>query len=1069
MTNADVTPFDASSVLDGLYDFQRATVEHAFARLYGAKDSTRRFLVADETGLGKTHIARGVIAKTIERLQHDDDVKRIDIVYVCSNGDIAEQNLRKLVIGGDGRPAPATRLTLLITQRDLLHSVADAGTKPTTFVAFTPGTSFELGWQTGKAEERAVLFELVASILDLDRAGSTAFKRIMQGGVASLDRFEVYRSHLLYRTGGEWEPQIERAFRRTLLSDRRLRRNVEELVDEVRYRSGLNQDQKDRARALTARLRDALARASVAALEPDLIILDEFQRFRDLLTGETQAGELAGHLFEQPDARVLLLSATPYKAFTYAEEADAGDDHYRDMFRTLEFLDNGQERVESLRSRLSELRRCVLAGDSVAAAKAELERELRRLMSRTERPPLGADGMLAEPSPTTLRLVEPEDLLDYAALDRVARAVEAPLSVEYWKSAPYFGNFLDGYKVGDKLKQALKDSKQADEVAALVRSLRTFRRSDVERYKAIEWGNARLRALADETVNAGWWRLLWIPPSMPYYEPGPPYDATGSRQVTKRLIFSSWVAAPTAIASLLSYEVERRIYQGADPTYDNTPKTRRSIVARLSFRMDGPRPASMSLLPLFWPSPALATALDPLLAARESPERLLPRDELLEWARRTAAQVVGPSGEGRSTASVAWHWAAPLLADGREPFAEGLRDLGADSLSEALVGSIDDPDAEASAVVASHVEGALEALGGQLPVSERPDDLVDVVAMAGLAAPGNVAWRALARVRDPKGTVTDTGLWVAATHLASGLRALFNRPEVTLLLDEIGENDGRQYAQVVLEYCLNGNLQAVLDEYVHHLAEAEGLDTTTDEGLLSLAQAVRRALTVRSARYLAFDPRRPDSGGIAFLSRFALRYGSIRQDQDDVRLPEVRAAFNSPFWPFVLATTSIGQEGVDFHWWCHALVHWNLPANPVDFEQREGRVNRFKGHAVRRNVAVTYREHALRAKGDPWRRLFEAAARDRAPGSSDLEPYWVFPGPATIERHILSYPMSRDVRRWEQLQDLLALYRLVFGQPRQEDMVAFLSRRGLKNDAERLNELRLDIRPPSRFWPSRAV
>ena len=34
------------------------------------------------------------------------------------------------------------------------------------------------------------------------------------------------------------------------------------------------------------------------------------------------------------------------------------------------------------------------------------------------------------------------------------------------------------------------------------------------------------------------------------------------------------------------------------------------------------------------------------------------------------------------------------------------------------------------------------------------------------------------------------------------------------------------------------------------------------------------------------------------------------------RLPEVREAFNSPFQPFVLATTSVGQEGIDFHWWC---------------------------------------------------------------------------------------------------------------------------------------------------------
>jgi hypothetical protein len=71
----------------------------------------------------------------------------------------------------------------------------------------------------------------------------------------------------------------------------------------------------------------------------------------------------------------------------------------------------------------------------------------------------------------------------------------------------------------------------------------------------------------------------------------------------------------------------------------------------------------------------------------------------------------------------------------------------------------------------------------------------------------------------------------------------------------------------------------------------------------------------------------------------------------------------------------------------------------------------------------------------------------------------VFPGPSHIERHVLTYPLSRDVIRWEQLQELLALYRLAFGQPRQDDMVALLARRGLRDDAERVAELGLDLRP----------
>src|ERR1035437_10592096 len=78
------------------------------------KDPAYRFLVADEVGLGKTMVARGVIAKTIRHLQ--PTVSRIDIVYVCSNAAIANQNLNRLNVYGSQQFALATRLTLLPTR-----------------------------------------------------------------------------------------------------------------------------------------------------------------------------------------------------------------------------------------------------------------------------------------------------------------------------------------------------------------------------------------------------------------------------------------------------------------------------------------------------------------------------------------------------------------------------------------------------------------------------------------------------------------------------------------------------------------------------------------------------------------------------------------------------------------------------------------------------------------------------------------------------------------------------------------------------------------------------------------
>ena len=90
---------------------------------------------------------------------------------------------------------------------------------------------------------------------------------------------------------------------------------------------------------------------------------------------------------------------------------------------------------------------------------------------------------------------------------------------------------------------------------------------------------------------------------------------------------------------------------------------------------------------------------------------------------------------------------------------------------------------------------------------------------------------------------------------------------------------------------------------------------------------------------------------------YAVEFGSqrIETDEGGKRATSLREVFNSPFRPFVLATTSIGQEGLDFHFYCRRIVHWNLPGNPIDLEQREGRINRYKGLVIRQFLATKYR------------------------------------------------------------------------------------------------------------------
>jgi hypothetical protein len=1031
--------FRAAPHVARLKGFQQDTVRHVVNRFYGP-DPTRRFLVADETGLGKSVVARGVIAEAVERLMSDDNVDRIDIIYVCSNADIAAQNLRRLNVLGGKEVEFHTRLTMLATETGNLNNADRRFGKPINLIAFTPATSFERGWATGKASERAVLFLLLKPLLSLSGARETAALRALQGTVTKLERFRERVERYAPRAGEDGlDPTISAEFSR-LVSAEGLNAEFEALIGDIGLIRNLPPELRERARVLTGKLRTALARASIEALEPDLVILDEFQRFRTLLdpTNGGDAAELAHELFEWGDTCTLLLSATPYKPFSTADEDNAGESHYEDFITTLRFLCSGDEAwIAEVKAALGGFRERLLSGQSTDDAGTRLRELLLGYMCRTERPQV--EGATAEVA-TTVDTVTAKDFRDFVHLRKIAAAVDAPVEVEYWKSAPYFINFLEGYKVGERLRHALKAGTAGDELRESLDSIAQIDRRALETFAAIDPGNARLRDLARRTVGAGWWKLLWIPPSMPYLEPGGPYAEPWAADVTKQLIFSSWNATPTAIASLLSYEADRQIAAGSSKLEVNTPEARERRATLLEYRVEDERAAAMTTLAIFWPHPALAAATDPLRYAREIGGVVPPQawaDGQLRLAARLDRGQVAPS----EVVTDYFGWPGALPAD--------LRPTGSRALAAMITGNADDEDET------SRRPGRLDVHVAQALRTEEHRSTSSELAHVAMNSPGNIAWRALSRVLTSADSVDPAGHWHAAARLANGLRSLFNRLEPTLLLGALYDVP---YWQAVLAYCRDGNLQAVLDEYLHHLRSERGEEALNNEALLALATSAAEAVSVRPSRYRGVDPSNFDDP-LAFNSRFALRYGAGRNEKTDsddhaARKPQVRAAFNSPFWPFVLATTSAGQEGIDFHWWCHSVVHWNTPSNPVDFEQREGRVNRFGGHAVRRNVANAHRDDALRsADPDPWKVAYDAATSSY-PEFGDFSPYWVYPGPHAVERHLLPYPLSRDRPRAESLKRDLALYRLALGQPRQDDLLSNLAHQSA--EAQRP----LDLRPP---------
>ena len=1022
-------------------------------------------------------MARGVIARTIEQLEHDDTVDRIDVIYVCSNAEIAQQNLGRLDVTGDPHLRVASRLTLLAKHARQFASNGGRFTKPVNLISFTPGTSFEMGWQTGKAEERALLFLLLEPITDVGggHRRRTALN-LLRGQVSHHDRFAAIVGQLDRELADGIDPGLARAFHRAARQAGLLRR-FNGLLDDLGRRQHVPDALRDEVRDVTGKMRAELARVSVDTLEPDLVILDEFQRFRSLLDEKTEAGQLAHHLFNHGQNRVLLLSATPYKPFTCAGEF--GEDHHREFLTTLEFLADGASGTDlrQITADLADYRHAAVGGEPVRPIAERLRAQLLQVMCRSERPDADAGGMLREITHPADDL-DASDLLGYVALRDLARAVDGQVSVEYWKSAPYFVNFCDGYQLSERIRTAVADPGRRAELAPLLRRTQQLHRAAISRFDPVDYGNARLRRLAADTVDAGWWQLLWVPPSLPYLAPGGPYAEPFAEHVTKQLVFSSWAATPTAVASLLSYQTERLIAAGSR-LEANTAPARRRIANRLSYSLDAGRPQAMTTLALFWPMPGLAPLADPLQIARDGgPAPVDAADAERAVAARLATDL--PSGDtSLGTSSDAWYWTAALRYPGSMPAAlpgsgQDLREL----VIRALGGDVE-PDEDGGdgggedggedgagndpRGLAAHVDRAFASRADDPDLPPPPPDLAATLAALALHSPGNVAWRALHRIAHDQPAVTAGGLWAAAAVLAAGLRSLFSRLDATLLLDKLIPDE--VYWRAVLRYCAWGNLQATLDEYLHHLLLAEGARGLDDTGLGEIAAVAARAIALRPSRYGAFDPLRPDEP-IPFPSRFALRYSGRRQNQEDARQPEIRRAFNSPFWPFVLATTSVGQEGIDFHWWSHSLLHWNTPANPVDFEQREGRIHRYAGHAIRRNIVHRHRAAILASTDpNPWHAAY-LLATDECHRFGEFAPHWVYPGPAHIERHLVPYPLSADHSRLARLKDDLALYRLTFGQPRQEDMLELLRHQGLAPEPGGVNELRIDLRPPQPDEPT---
>lgn len=1117
---------DAEAYIDealaGLKDFQLETVDYVMRQFF-EQDKTK-LLIADEVGLGKTIVSRGVVAKMYCRHKKMHGTKQFTVIYICSNQAIARQNIGKLsfLYGDDAAGVVDSsteddRLTALAYEPSVNQNRFHIRIK-----AFTPATSFDQNSQTGRSDERVLLFRLLSGHPQL-QGKINSLKWLMKGDgrmrednwdkvIEDAERFEQGKNQKFYHIGSyrKLRPGIREKYYRKLdtkLSFTRFR-GIYELIQREEKDSIINvitalcsmKIQKNNYRKWTRAfkpllsfLRLKLSECCKDYLKADLFILDEFQRYSQLLNiteTDSPGVELARQVLNTNDSRVLLLSATPFKPYTNDFDELNGESHFKEFDKVLKFLLQGEDasfwaKLEGERKRVFSYIRhpetIKHSYEQLLKAKQTVEDTYYSVIARTERMLVSRNkDAMVNPSVRVME-IKKEDVRDFIAFDKIIKHLnevhhcKLPTPVEYAKSSPYPLSFLTNYQHKKKLEEFFPNDKDLQKIVDNTKDswmnmglIKQYKPLFDKKKNAIP--NPKIRLLIDETIGDSGWKYLWIPPSISYYQPDGVWKDSG--RFTKTLIFSSWKMVPRMISTVVSYEAERRSVgefivktPGRTPNYFEKKRYPFPLLTFKSGKEDDSL-LSMNNFMLNYPSLFLSGLYDPQQNIFEKKTITEIRQTLQKTikARLIELNIFNIGSENGDWQK--WSWYSVILLDVNHGALESLKvwlnkyhhseDVSADGENET-----DKDTRTAKSLYLQEIKRIV--LNGYEPnVSLITDDqLNDVTVFLTDLCLGSPAVSALRSLQKLFGS-TENSYFSDSYLLAAGFISLFNKAEsISVIQSNQKEKD---YYRKVLHYCIDGNLQSMLDEYFYLLKDSNSVNTSD-----KLASLVAEILSIR--------PSLLDVSTISNLknaknrsnlrTHYALDFGEQKLTSAKAnRQINIREAFNSPFRPFVLASTSIGQEGLDFHLYCKKIVHWNLPGNPIDFEQREGRIHRYKGHVIRLNVVQKYGSQLgnqdLNDKS-LWDTLFDIAyqnEKDCGDFRCDLVPCWhIEPSPGEekicIDRIVPLYPFSKDIDKYYALLKILAYYRFTFGQPRQEELIQILA----DSDNSVLNELMIHLSP----------
>lgn len=784
-----------------LKDFQRATVER-IDTLY--RNHQKRVLVADEVGLGKTLIARGAIAK-MAKLRHEEGDNLFKVVYVCSNQNIARQNIRKLVLADNLSSmddVSETRLSMQHLRVEEQEIATKGNGQYIQLIPLTPQTSFRVTQGAGSMDERALMFSVLSFLPEFQESDELRDKLnfTLQYGVKEDGWiWRVFKSPKSYTNRLlNCKNQTSGTYPKNVLAEVKASPVFQEMMDYLSGRFYTNSVvQGDYA--LICKLRRLFAEISVGRLNPDLVIMDEFQRFRFLIENQDVDTKLLTDRFltdksddVQDLVRVLLLSATPYKLYSTPEEIlESGEDsHYTEFMSVMKFLmesDAAYKDFKTVWSDYSHSLRELSTGDVsiLSMKKNRAENAMYTCMCRTERNSVMDSGDYIEDRTKNDHLsISAGDILAYLDIQRVLEetGLRISLPIDYVKSCPFILSFMQNYEAKKKLTEYFR--KNQDKVEILHSKWLWLNKMAVNKYKPLPPVNARFERLKKEAVDAKSSLLLWVPPTRPYYTPQGVFK--GIESFSKILVFSAWEMVPKMIASLLSYEAERFAIGklGGDYFAKN-----RSPQGRLTFKIDSGRAASMTLLSLVYPNKTLADLYNPVeyINAGITDLKVIEKNIREKIGGLLAPYRSMPLVETRLPDKT-WYYLVPMLFDGKDRIRQWLEQTSADEKG-----------------FNTHKEALLNLLDEPLNLGKEPDDLEETIVDMVLGSPAVCCLRAY------------NGNMEWATELAKVFRRRFNTPDATAIIELAysRRKDDDAHWQDVLRYCKDGNFQSMIDEYFH--------------------------------------------------------------------------------------------------------------------------------------------------------------------------------------------------------------------------------------------------------------